>query len=62
MGITGVTPPLPPDPILANPDYNSAKAAWEAQKPIRIEYDNGDGQGATEQDGHPHSGFTRDYD
>ena len=58
MGINGVTPPVPPDPILTNPDYNSALAAWEAQKPVRIEYDNGAGS----TDGHPHSAFRRDYD
>ena len=44
MGISGVPPPLPPDPILLNPDYNSAKAAFEAQKPVRIEFENGDGR------------------
>ncbi len=58
MGINGVTPPVPPDPILTNPSYSSALAAWEAQKPVRIEYDNGAGS----TDGHPHSAFRRDYD
>jgi uncharacterized protein len=58
MGITGVTPPVPPDPILLQPTHNLAKQAWEAQKPIRIEYDNGAGS----TDGHPHSGFRRNYD
>ena len=49
---------------MANPDYNSAKTAFEAQKPIRIEYDNGAGAPAvgSSTPGHPYSGFTRDYD
>jgi predicted acyl esterase len=66
MGITGVTPPpsVLTDPILTNPDYASAKQDWEAQKPIRIEYDNGAGDNGagSSSPGHPYSGFSRDYD
>jgi len=41
MGVSGVT--FPPDPIEQEPDYASALAAFEAQPPIRILFDNGAG-------------------
>jgi len=39
--------------------YRQAKTRWEAQKPVRILFDNGAG-GADA--GHPYPGFRRDYD
>ncbi len=41
MGVSGVT--FPADPIEQEPDYASALAAFEAQPPIRILFDNGAG-------------------
>jgi uncharacterized protein len=41
MGIPGLT--LPPDPIQLLPTYQSALAAFEAQKPIRVTFDSGAG-------------------
>jgi uncharacterized protein len=41
MGISGVQ--FPPDPIEDEPDYASALAAFKAQPPIRILFDNGAG-------------------
>ncbi len=41
MGVSGVT--LPDDPIQAEPDYESALAAFEAQRRVRILFDNGAG-------------------
>ncbi len=41
FGISGVT--LPPDPIRAQPTYEAALAAFEAQDPVRILFDNGAG-------------------
>jgi len=55
LGVTGVT--LPEDPIQAEPDYASAKAAFEAQKPVRILFDNGGG-GAP---GKPVPGFEKSF-
>src|SRR4051812_12927395 len=40
-GVQGVT--LPDDPIQAQPDYAAALAAFEAQPPVRILFDNGAG-------------------
>jgi hypothetical protein len=57
FGISGMT--STPDAIQLNPVYESAKAAFEAQKPIRILYDNGAG---SSNPGHPYSGFERSYD
>ena len=39
FGIDGMT--LPPDPIQLQPTYDLAKAAFEAQPPIRVLFDNG---------------------
>ncbi|HLM30048.1 MAG TPA: CocE/NonD family hydrolase [Solirubrobacterales bacterium] len=55
MGIPGVL--LPPDPIRAQPDYASALAAFEAQPPIRILFDNGAGG----QPGYPYPGFEQSF-
>src|SRR5262249_25585464 len=41
FGVPGVT--LPPDPIQSEPDFASAKAAFEALPPVRILFDNGAG-------------------
>jgi predicted acyl esterase len=41
MGISGLT--LPPDPAQLQPTYQGALAAFEAQKPIRVLFDNGAG-------------------
>ncbi|HEX4730245.1 MAG TPA: CocE/NonD family hydrolase [Solirubrobacterales bacterium] len=41
MGIKGLT--LPPDPVQLQPTYQGALAAFEAEKPIRVLFDNGAG-------------------
>ena len=56
MGIPGVT--LPPDPIQAQPTLQGAKDAFEAQKPVKVMFDNGAG-GTTP--GQPKSGFEQDF-
>ncbi len=56
-GLHGVT--LPPDPIQLQPDYDSAKALFEAQKPIRILFDNGAGSAVP---GNPYPGFEQSFD
>ncbi|HEV2858501.1 MAG TPA: CocE/NonD family hydrolase [Solirubrobacterales bacterium] len=62
MGIDGVT--LPPDPIQAQPTYETALAAFEAQKPIRILFDSGAGAppGQPNQPGYPYPGFEQSFD
>jgi uncharacterized protein len=55
FGITGMTLPL--DPIQLQPTYDLAKAAFEAQKPIRVLFDNGAGRNA----GWPYPGFERSF-
>jgi predicted acyl esterase len=55
MGIPGVT--LPPDPIRDQPTYEAAKAAFEAQPPVRVMFDNGAGRGA----GKPYPAFERSF-
>jgi len=57
LGVEGVT--LPPDPIQEEPTYESALAAFEAQKPIRVLFDNGAGGS---QPGQPYPGFERFFD
>ena len=44
MGVDGVQ--LPPDPIQDQPDYESAKAAFEALAPVRVLFENGAGNPA----------------
>jgi predicted acyl esterase len=55
FGIPGVT--LPADPIQSEPDYASAKTAYEKLKQVRILFDNGAG-GAP---GLPYQGFERSF-
>ena len=52
MGIGGVT--LPPDPIQQQPTYDGALAAFEAQPPVRVLFDNGAGSASP---GKPYAGF-----
>jgi uncharacterized protein len=56
MGITGVS--LPPDPIQTQPTYESALSAFEAQKSVRLLFDNGAGASP----GVPQPGYERSYD
>ena len=56
FGIDGMT--LPPDPIQQQPTYDLAKAAFEAQPPIRVLFDNGAGNSNP---GWPYPGFERSY-
>jgi uncharacterized protein len=55
-GITGMT--LPVDPIQLQPTYDLAKAAFEAQPPIRVLFDNGAGNSNA---GWPYPGFERSF-
>jgi uncharacterized protein len=57
MGISGVT--LPPDPIQQEPTYAGALEAFEAQKPVRILFDNGAGGDSP---GQPYPGFEHSFD
>ncbi len=56
FGIDGMT--LPPDPIQQQPTYDLAKAAFEAQPPIRVLFDNGAGNSNA---GWPYPGFERSF-
>ena len=56
FGIDGMT--LPPDPIQLQPTYDLAKAAFEAQPPIRVLFDNGAGNSNA---GWPYPGFERSF-
>ena len=62
MGIEGVT--LPPDPIQQKLTYGEALAAFEAQKSIRILFDNGAGKTPLGESspGKPYPGFERSFD
>ncbi|HET7507426.1 MAG TPA: CocE/NonD family hydrolase [Solirubrobacterales bacterium] len=62
MGIQGVT--LPPDPIQQKLTYGEALAAFEAQKPIRVLFDNGAGKDPLGQasPGKPYPGFEESFD
>ena len=55
LGVPGVQ--LPDDPIQEEPDFASAKAAFEALPPVRVLYDNGAGNSP----GAPGPGFERSY-
>jgi predicted acyl esterase len=59
----GGSPPieaqLPRDPIQEQPTYEMAKAAWEAQPPIRVLFDNGAGNRNA---GWPYPGFERSFE
>ncbi|HVL94762.1 MAG TPA: CocE/NonD family hydrolase [Solirubrobacteraceae bacterium] len=52
FGIEGMY--LPPDPIQMQPSYEAARAAFEAQPPVRILFDNGAG---SDNPGWPYPGF-----
>jgi hypothetical protein len=56
FGIDGMT--LPPDPIQQQPTYDLARTAFEAQKSIRVLFDNGAGNSNA---GWPYPGFERSY-
>ena len=56
MGVEGVT--MPPDPIQAQPTYAGAKAMFDAQKQVRVLFDNGAGGS---EPGQPLPGFERSY-
>jgi predicted acyl esterase len=56
MGVPNVT--LPDDPIQAQPTYQSALAAFEALKPVRILFDNGAGSATP---GAPYPGFEQSF-
>jgi predicted acyl esterase len=62
MGIQGVT--LPPDPIQQQPIYAAALAEFEAQKPIRVLFDNGAGKNPLGESspGKPYPGFEQSFD
>jgi predicted acyl esterase len=55
MGVQGVT--LPDDPIQAQPSYAAALAAFEAQPPVRVLFDNGAGAAP----GAPVAGFEQSF-
>ncbi len=58
----GGAPPLmtlPPDPIQAMPTYDLAKAAFEAQLPIRVLFDNGAGNSSNP--GWPYPSFEHSF-
>jgi uncharacterized protein len=55
MGVSGVT--LPDDPIQAQPDFRSARTAFEALKRVRILFENGSGGPP----GKPVPGFERSF-
>jgi predicted acyl esterase len=56
FGIDGMTMPL--DPIQTQPTYDLALKAFEAQKPIRILFDNGAG---SDNPGWPYPGFEKSF-
>ena len=56
MGVSGVT--LPPDPIQQEPTYEAALAAFEAQDPVRILFENGAGGDP----GEPYPGFEHSFE
>ena len=55
FGIGGVT--MPPDPIQQEPTYEGALAAFEAQDPVRILFDNGAGGDP----GKPYPGYEQSF-
>jgi predicted acyl esterase len=59
-GPGGAPPPatLPPDPIQAQPTYDLAKAAFDAQPEIRVLFDNGAGNSNP---GWPYPGFEKSF-
>ena len=57
LGVSGVT--LPPDPIQEEPTYEGALAAFEAQPPVRILFENGAGGS---EPGQPYPSFEQFFD
>ena len=57
FGISGMT--MPDDPIQTQPTYDSALAAFEAQKPVRILFDNGAGGS---EPGQPYPTYEHSFD
>ena len=57
LGVSGVT--LPPDPIQQEPTYESALAAFEAQPPVRLLFENGAGGS---EPGQPYPSFEQSFD
>jgi uncharacterized protein len=55
LGVPGVT--LPPDPIQAEPSYEAALQAFEAQPQVRVLFENGAGRAP----GAPYPGFERSF-
>ncbi len=55
---------LPRDPIQEHPTYEMAKAAWEAQPPVRVLFDNGAGENAPgrQNPGWPYPGFEQSFE
>jgi predicted acyl esterase len=65
MGIPADDPiNLPQDPIQQEPTYDGALAAFEAQQPVRILFDNGAGTGpsGSNQPGDPYPGYEHSFD
>ncbi|HUB98858.1 MAG TPA: CocE/NonD family hydrolase [Solirubrobacterales bacterium] len=56
MGIGGVK--LPPDPVQQQPTYEGALAAFEAQPPVHVLFDNGAGGSSP---GQPYAGFEQSF-
>jgi len=54
---------LPPDPIQAQPTYDSAMGAFEKLPSVRVLFDNGAGKGPTQttQPGDPYPGFEQSF-
>jgi uncharacterized protein len=59
LGLPPLDATLPPDPIMNQPTYDLAKAAFEQQPPVRVLFDNGAGK--PEHPGWPYPGFERSY-
>jgi predicted acyl esterase len=55
LGVPGVT--LPPDPLQTHPGFRDALAAFLAQPPVRILFDNGAGR----KPGQPYPGFSASF-
>ncbi|MBZ5740328.1 CocE/NonD family hydrolase [Nocardioides mangrovi] len=55
---------LPNDPVQLEPTYDGALAAFEAEKPVRVLFDNGAGSGplGTNQAGDPYPGYEHSFD
>jgi uncharacterized protein len=56
FGISGVT--LPPDPIRMQPTYEASLAAFEAQEPVKVLFDNGAGGS---EPGQPYASYEQSF-